>query len=74
MKTFMALAISLALTQTVQAQEFAKGKVFLDVNRNGKLDKNEKGIASVSVSNGREVVATDKDGNYQLPVGNDNII
>ncbi|ULT27029.1 hypothetical protein KUH03_09590 [Sphingobacterium sp. E70] len=74
MKTFMALTISLALAQTVQAQEFAKGKVFLDVNRNGKLDKNEKGIPSVSVSNGREVVATDKEGNYKLPVGNDNII
>ena len=74
MKTFFALAISLALAQTVKAQEFAKGRVYSDINKNGKLDKNEKGIASVSVSNGREVVITDKNGNYQLPVGDDNII
>jgi hypothetical protein len=58
----------------VQAQDFAKGKVYLDINKNGKLDKNERGVASVAVSNGLEVATTDKDGNYQLPVGNDNII
>ncbi|MDM1294493.1 calcineurin-like phosphoesterase C-terminal domain-containing protein [Sphingobacterium sp. N143] len=74
MKTFLALAISWALAQSVQAQELAKGKVYHDVNKNGKLDKKEKGIAAVSVSNGREVVVTDKDGNYQLPIGKDNII
>ena len=74
MKAFLALAISWACVNAVQAQDFAKGKVYLDANKNGKLDKNEQGIASVSVSNGREVTTTDKDGNYQLPVGNDNII
>ncbi|WP_209576591.1 calcineurin-like phosphoesterase C-terminal domain-containing protein [Sphingobacterium sp. UBA5996] len=74
MRTFLALAISWAFVHAAHAQDFAKGKVYLDVNKNGKLDKNEKGIVSVSVSNGREVTTTDKDGNYQLPIGNDNII
>ena len=74
MKAFLALAISWACVNAVQAQDVAKGKVYLDVNKNGKLDKNEKGLASVAVSNGREVTTTDKEGNYQLPIGNDNII
>lgn len=74
MKTFLALAISWALTHTLQAQEFATGKVYLDINKNGKLDKNEKGVPDVSVSNGREVVLTDREGNYRLPVADDNII
>ncbi|VTR42507.1 calcineurin-like phosphoesterase C-terminal domain-containing protein [Sphingobacterium thalpophilum] len=74
MKAFLAIAAACVLTQSVQAQELAKGKVYLDINKNGKLDKNEKGLAGVSVSNGREVVITDQDGRYKLPVGADNII
>src|SRR5690606_28961113 len=74
MKAFLAIAAACVLAQSVQAQELAKGKVYLDINKNGKLDKNEKGLAGVSVSNGREVVITDQDGRYKLPVGADNII
>ncbi|MBL1409339.1 calcineurin-like phosphoesterase C-terminal domain-containing protein [Sphingobacterium faecale] len=59
---------------TVQAQELVKGTVFIDANRNGTRERNEKGVSGVSVSNGREVVQTDKSGNYVLPVQNDNII
>lgn len=67
---FACLFISLG----VQAQEIAKGKVFEDRNKNAVKDKNEKGLPGVAVSNGYDVVVTDKDGNYQLPVKNDNII
>lgn len=56
------------------AQTTAKGIVFEDLNQNGKKDKNEKGIANVAVTNGQEVVVTDKKGNYILPVKNDAII
>lgn len=68
------LAGALLCTGIVQAQELVKGTVFIDANQNGKREKNEKGFAGISVSNGREVVQTDKDGNYTLPVANDNII
>ena len=44
----------------------AHGTVFLDANRNSKLDANEIGIAGVMVSNGREVVMTAEDGRYTL--------
>ncbi len=68
------LVSTLLSTAIVQAQELAKGTVFIDINKNGKKEKNEKGVAGVSVSNGREVVQTDHNGNYTLPVDNDNII
>ena len=46
----------------------AKGIVFEDVNRNGRFDSGEKGLANVLVSNQVEVVKTDKDGRYRLPL------
>jgi hypothetical protein len=58
----------------VDAVSTAQGYVYEDANRNGKKDRGEKGVARVSVSNGREVVQTDGNGKYVLPVGDDNII
>ena len=45
-----------------------KGQVFDDVNENSKLDGDETGIAGVAVSNGIDVVQTDGQGAYELPV------
>jgi hypothetical protein len=53
------------------AQSIAKGTVFLDENKNGSHDMNEKGIPNVCVSNGIDVVETDKNGKWSLPVNND---
>ncbi|WP_119166142.1 calcineurin-like phosphoesterase C-terminal domain-containing protein [Algihabitans albus] len=49
----------------------ARGRVFLDANRNSRLDDGEAGLANVLVSNGREVVATAEDGSYALPATDD---
>jgi hypothetical protein len=57
-----------------EATSRVQGYVYEDVNRNGKKDRNEKGVANVAVSNGREVVVTDNNGQYVLPVFDDNII
>lgn len=38
------------------------------------MDRREKGIANVAVSNGVEVVLTDKNGRYSLPLYGDNIV
>jgi hypothetical protein len=46
----------------------ARGRVFLDENRDGRLSSDESGIEGVLVSNGREVVRTNGDGEYRLPV------
>ncbi len=48
-------------------RDYVEGGVFHDWNYNGKWDKNEKGISGVMVSNGYDVVKTDKKGYYKLP-------
>lgn len=49
-------------------QNTISGFVFEDINNNQVYDKNDKGISGVSVSNGQDVVETDKNGFYILPV------
>ncbi len=46
----------------------AKGIVFLDANNNGRYDQGEKGIEGVKVSNEVDVVKTDPDGRYEIPL------
>lgn len=49
----------------------ARGVVFHDRSRDGVRQAGEVGIAGVIVSNGREVVLTDSEGRYALPVDDD---
>ncbi|QEH39810.1 calcineurin-like phosphoesterase family protein [Chitinophaga sp. XS-30] len=56
------------------AAQTAKGFVYTDKNGNGRKDKQEAGIPGVAVSNGRQIVKTDGNGRYELPVGNDDIL
>ncbi len=51
--------------------DMARGKVFIDANRNSVLDAGEAGVAGVLVSNGKEVVTTDQNGAYELPAYKD---
>ena len=71
--TTIALAAFL-VSVTGLAQTHVTGFVYEDLNDNNKFDRREKGIANVPVSNGKEVVATDKNGKYTLPIQNDNIV
>ena len=50
------------------------GCVFLDLDGDGKRGSAEPGLPEVRVSNGREVVATDSQGRYVLPIDDDEII
>lgn len=43
-----------------------KGKVFIDKNANGVLDKGEKGMAGVAVSDGFSVTVSDEKGIYRI--------
>lgn len=54
--------------------QIARGVVFLDHNGNGQRDADEPGLPGVRVSNGREIVVTDAEGRYALPVEDDAII
>lgn len=55
-------------------EELANGHVYHDKNENGTMDANERGIPGVFVSNGIELVQTDSEGRYSIPVSDDAII
>nr|WP_147676935.1 calcineurin-like phosphoesterase family protein [Algibacter pacificus] len=63
----------MATTQVI-AQNIVSGYVFSDTNKNGKKEAKEKGIENVAVTNGKEVVLTNKKGMYELPLNNDAIV
>lgn len=50
------------------AQELATGTVFEDRNGNGRQDSGERGLANIRVSNGRDVVLTDRNGRFELEI------
>jgi hypothetical protein len=52
----------------------ATGIVFEDRSGTGRRQPGDPGIAGVLVSNGREVVKTDRDGRYALPLDDDTIL
>lgn len=54
--------------------ELATGVVFVDANRNGRMDSDERGLAGVAVSNGRAMVVTDGDGRYAIEMQADQIL
>lgn len=62
------------LPRDEQGRPTATGYVFHDRNGSGKRDSGDPGVAGVCVSNGREVVKTDRDGKWQLPVTEDTIL
>ncbi|NGM72818.1 calcineurin-like phosphoesterase C-terminal domain-containing protein [Sphingobacterium sp. SGL-16] len=45
-----------------------RGHVFLDKNKNGIVDKNERGLKNILISNGVDIVKTDSKGAYQIPL------
>lgn len=73
-KALFVVMVILTVSMSLAAQQTAKGYVFEDLNNNGKKEKKEKGIANVAVSNGTDVVLTNAEGMYSLPVSDDNII
>lgn len=71
---FLFLVPLVLVTSEVVAQNTVTGIVYHDQNKNGRLDNKEKGVSSVAVSNGREVVITDNKGKYTLPIGEEGVI
>lgn len=74
MKLLVALAVFGAISINATAQDKVTGYVYNDLNNNNKKDKEEQGIGNVAVTNGEQVVLTDANGKYELPLGIDNII
>lgn len=49
----------------------ARGVVFHDRNSDGRRDAGDEPLAGVRVSNGSEIVNTDEQGRYELPIGDE---
>ena len=56
------------------ASDLAVGTVFDDRDGNSRQDSGERGLPGVSVSNGQDVVRTDENGRYSIPVTDDCIV
>lgn len=72
-----ALTITVSLlfiTYGAFAQNLAKGFVFQDTNGNRLKEATEKGIPEVAVSNGVDIVLTDENGAYEIPVSDNAVI
>lgn len=73
MKKNIIIVGAMLVTATMSAQA-VKGIVYEDANRNGIKERKEKGLTNIAVTNGREVVLTDKNGAYQLSIADNAII
>ena len=60
--------------ELLHGQTTITGFVFEDINKNSQFDIDEPGIGGVAVSNGLDVVRTDKNGAYSLPVDDETLI
>lgn len=68
------LAAGPVCASAASAGEIARGRVFHDLNGNGIHDAGEPPVAGVPVSNGLDVVLTDGEGNWELPVSGDTVL
>ena len=71
---FLCVLVAGTLAQAAPAVGEVRGVVFLDANGNGAYDGGEAGVEGVGVSNGREVVRTDRRGAYTLPAYDEMIV
>lgn len=60
--------------ETMIANELARGVVFVDRNENGALDQEEQRLGGIRVSNGRDIVLTNPDGSYEIPLAVDETV
>lgn len=79
MKRFVATALAIALALALPppnalGADIARGVVYADRDGDGRRGADEPGLPGVRVSNGREIVLTDGDGHWELPVRGDCVL
>jgi hypothetical protein len=67
----LAIALAFSASAALAAGELARGIVYHDRNGNGHFDAEDQPMPGVRVSNGVEIVKTDAQGRYELPVTDD---
>jgi len=73
-RKFLFILLLIFLPVFILAQQKIEGVVFLDANQNGILDKGEKGLKDVPISDGKTIVLTDENGKFTLETKEDNPI
>lgn len=58
----------------LHAQNVARGIIYEDHNRNGIFDQNEKRLPHILVSNGIDIVPSNDQGEYEIPVTDETIL
>ncbi len=66
--TLLAMASHAIAVQEAPQRLTARGTVYHDRNGNRQQDTGEEGLAKIAVSNGQEIVETNADGRYEIPV------
>jgi len=66
MKSIFTLFILVSYISISYGQNQVKGKAFIDQNSNGIRDRGEDPVDGLYISNGRDIVSTDKKGNYRI--------
>ena len=70
----IAVAVMCLALSVPAGADTARGKVFEDLNGNGKLDAGEPGIGGVRVSDGVDVVVSDEQGAYRIDIADEAIV
>lgn len=68
MRTLVIFILTVGFSWVEVQPQTMQGVVYVDENQNGLLDSHEAGVSGVLVSNQRDVVQTDAQGRYTLPV------
>ncbi len=72
--TFIFILTIFLISSLIAESNYIQGIVFHDQNKNLQLDRGEKGIPGVLVSNQFDVVKTDEQGRYRLAIEDRSII
>ena len=65
---FILITSSSVFSQALEDSFKISGKVFIDDNKNGIIEKGERGVSKILISNGVDIVSTDKKGNYTIDI------
>jgi len=72
--SLMLLNFDVPLHSQQADQQRARGVVYHDVNGNRKFDPGDTILRNVKISNGQQIVYTDRQGRYEIPVDDDTIL
>lgn len=66
MKYLLFFILAINGLYATQSENTVRGKIFVDTNNNQKWDIGEEGLSAILVSNGRDVVLSNKEGIYEI--------